>query len=207
VIDLLKTGFLYGWLLTLGLVDRVYKWVRPSAKAKAYQYTTAEQVEIAGCPNTYRIDDVLYRGAQPTHDGFKELEKRGIHSVLCLRSLHDNDHTLSHTNLQSFHIKIKTWDPKPEHVHEFLSIVSRPENQPVFVHCLHGSDRTGVMVAAYRMVMQDYSHAQATKEMVKGPFGFHRIWDGLPKFLGELDIESLRAEFHPQKERSCLDQT
>lgn len=197
VIDILKTGFLYGRLLMLGLVDRVYKWARPSGKSDAYQYTTAEKIEIEGCHNSYKIDDILYRGAQPTHTGFVELEKRGIRSILCLRSLHNNNGKLSHTKLKSFHIKMKTWDPRPEHIHEFLSIVSTQENQPVFIHCLHGSDRTGVMAAAYRMVMQNQDRDEAVKEMVKGPFGYHRIWEGLPAFLDELKIESLRAEFGP----------
>ena len=77
----------------------------------------------------------------------------------------------------------------------FLEIVTDPEKRPVFVHCMHGADRTGTMVAVYRIVVEGWDKEKAIDEMRNGPFGFHEIWTGLPEFLKELDIEGLQKEF------------
>lgn len=195
MVDKLKTTCLYGWLLLLGTVDRVRKWLNPKGSDEAYYFTDAEHIELKGCPNLFKVDDCLYRGGQPTPEGFKALEQMGIRTVLNLRSMHDNDDKLTGTDLKTCHIQMKTWDPKPDQIEEFLSIVTNPDNQPVFVHCLHGSDRTGLMVAAYRTVVQGYHHADAVHEMVLGPFGFHRLWQKLPDFLSHIDVEGLRKKY------------
>jgi len=51
-------------------------------------------------------------------------------------------------------------------VQEFLEIVARPENQPVLTHCHHGKDRTGVLVAAYRICVEGWSAQKAGDEMI-----------------------------------------
>ena len=68
------------------------------------------------------------------------------------------------------------WDADEAEVLAFLRTVIKPENAPVFVHCRNGSDRTGTMVAAYRVVVQGWSKEAAIREMRDGPFGFHLIW-------------------------------
>ena len=60
------------------------------------------------------------------------------------------------------------------------------------------------MTAVWRMVMDGWSREKAIEEMTKGPFGFHEIFDGLPDFLNELDIESLQEEFAQMEEVSKL---
>ena len=159
------------------------------------QFTTAEKLDLPGCGNLYKVSKTLYRGEQPTAEGFKELEKLGIKTVLNLRSLHSDKDELEGTQLDYEHIRMEAWDPEPEEVEAFLKIATDPEKQPVFVHCMHGADRTGTMVAVYRMVAEGWDKEKAIDEMRKGPFGFHEIWTGLPDFLEKLDIESLKTEF------------
>lgn len=159
------------------------------------QFTTAEKVSLPGCGNLYKVSDTLYRGEQPTAEGFKELEKRGIKTVVNLRSLHSDRDELEGTKLGYEHIRMEAWDPDPKEVMAFLEIVTDPEKRPVFVHCMHGADRTGTMVAVYRIVVEGWDKEKAIDEMRNGPFGFHEIWTGLPEFLKELDIEGLQKEF------------
>ena len=87
------------------------------------------------------------------------------------------------------------WNPKQEQVEAFLKIVTNPGNQPVFVHCQHGADRTGTMVAIYRVVIEDWETEKAIDEMRNGPFGFHEILSGLPEFIEKLDVETLRQTY------------
>jgi protein tyrosine/serine phosphatase len=159
------------------------------------QFTTALKIELPGCGNLYKVSDMLYRGQQPTAEGFKELQKFGIKTVVNLRNFHSDKDELEGTNLICESIPMKTWDPEKEQVEAFLKIVTEPQKQPVFVHCQHGADRTGTMVAVYRIVVQGWNTQKAIDEMRYGPFGFHEVWTGLPKFIQELDVEKLRKEF------------
>jgi protein tyrosine/serine phosphatase len=52
-------------------------------------------------------------------------------------------------------------------IHEILQIMSDPLNQPVFVHCEHGVDRTGLIIALYRVFHEGWTADDAHDEMMK----------------------------------------
>ena len=81
-----------------------------------------------------------------------------------------------------------------EDIVRFLRIVTDKNRQPVFVHCLHGADRTGTMCAAYRVVVDGWTKQQAIDEMTKGGYGFHPVWTNLPKLIENLDVEKIKAK-------------
>ena len=87
-----------------------------------------------------------------------------------------------------------------EHLNEgsdvvhFLRIVTDENRRPVFVHCMHGADRTGTMCAAYRVAVDGWTKRQAIDEMTQGGFGFHSIWSNLPKLIENLDVEKIRVK-------------
>ncbi|MBA2480257.1 MAG: tyrosine-protein phosphatase [Planctomycetes bacterium] len=145
-----------------------------------------------GLPNIHRLTDKLYRGAQPTAAGMKQLEAMGIKTVLSFRAFHDDDEELAGTGLASERISFKTWHPERHEVVRFLEIVTDPAKQPVFVHCLHGADRTGMMCAIYRITQQGWPKDEAVREMVEGGYGFHSVWTNLIAFVRELDTEALK---------------
>jgi len=62
-----------------------------------------------------------------------------------------------------------------------LALMADPANQPVYVHCRHGQDRTGIVVAAYRMKQQGWSLADAEAEMQA--YGFNDVWVNFKKFI------------------------
>jgi protein tyrosine phosphatase (PTP) superfamily phosphohydrolase (DUF442 family) len=132
----------------------------------------ADKVELDGCPNLNKVSDTLYRGAQPEKEGFAGLEKMGIKTVVCLRRWHDDEKYIKGTNLNYVPIPMNTWKPTTEDVVTFLKTVTNESKQPVFVHCLHGADRTGTMVAIYRIVIERWSKEDAIKEMQQGGFGY-----------------------------------
>ena len=55
--------------------------------------------------------------------------------------------------------------PTPEVINTFLQMVRDPANQPVYVHCVGGRHRTGVMTAVYRMTQERWTAEQAFSEM------------------------------------------
>ena len=150
-----------------------------------------EKITRPGLPNFHRVAPNLYRGAQPTAEGLRAAEKLGIKTVIDLRAFHTDTDAAVGTKLALEHISFKTWHPEDEDVLHFLKIVTARKNQPVFVHCQHGSDRTGMMIAIYRLAVQGWTKREAIDEMTKGGFGFHPEWKNLIAYLEKLDVPEL----------------
>jgi tyrosine-protein phosphatase SIW14 len=135
-----------------------------------------EKLRVAGVKNAGKISDVLFRGAQPTEQGFAELKKLGVTTVVDLRA-NGRDVTWERrvtesAGLRFVHIPVRGWSPpSDEQVAQFLRIFHDDPSQRVFVHCYYGDDRTGVMVAAYRITVQNWPARDAIHEMYA--FGFH----------------------------------
>lgn len=154
----------------------------------------AQPLSRPGLPNLFRVSDSLYRGAQPTAEGIRQLPKLGVRTDVNLRTLHSDADNIGDLPLSYKHISFKAWHPEHEDVVRFLKIVTKPGNQPVFVHCQHGADRTGMMTAVYRIVVQGWSKDDAIREMTQGGFGFHPIWHNLVDYVRQLDVAALRRE-------------
>lgn len=160
----------------------------PDARPAAWAVPRSEP----GLPNLYRVDEGLYRGAQPSAEGMRSLERMGVRTVINLRAFHSDRDELRGTRLGYEHIRFHPWHPEDEDVEAFLRIVTDPARRPVFVHCAHGADRTGMMVAIYRMVVQGWSADEAIAEMTGGGFGFHPIWSNLLGYLRSFDATRWR---------------
>jgi protein tyrosine phosphatase (PTP) superfamily phosphohydrolase (DUF442 family) len=153
----------------------------------------AERIELPGLPNFHKVSDDLYRGAQPSAEGMRQLEKIGIKTVVNLRSSHSDRDELQGTSLAYEHIEMTAWGkPENEDVLRFLQIVSDGNSLPVFVHCQHGADRTGTVCAIYRIAVQGWSKDETVEEMTKGGFGFHTIWQNLPDYIRKLNVEEIK---------------
>ena len=73
--------------------------------------------------------------------------------------------------------------PTAEELARFLAIVNDPAHQPVFVHCVGGKHRTGVMTAVYRMTQHAWTADQAFKEMKQFKFGADFLHPEFKKFV------------------------
>lgn len=144
--------------------------------------------------NLYKVTENFYRSAQPTAEGMAELKKMGIKTVINLRNNHNDDEEIKDTGMEAVHIPINTWHMKDEYVVKFLKIATDPAKQPILLHCLHGSDRTGTMSAMYRITVQGWSREDAVREMKEGGFGYHKLWINLIKYIRNADIEKIKKE-------------
>jgi tyrosine-protein phosphatase SIW14 len=131
-------------------------------------------------PNFHEVHPWLFRGGQPNQDGMHRLYDMGVRTVIDLRS--DPNQIASEQQVCQAHgmrfISIPmsaSRSPSQQAISKFLSIVDgaskKGDNGAVFVHCHHGSDRTGAMIAIYRMQHDHYSYDQANSEMMK--YGFN----------------------------------
>jgi protein tyrosine/serine phosphatase len=148
---------------------------------------------LEGVPNLHRLTDYLYRSEQPTADGFRNLEKLGIRTVINLRYFNSDDDEAQGTSLRLHRVKILTWRAGDDHVVEVMRLLRQKENGPFLIHCQHGADRTGLMSAMYRMLEQDWTAQEALDELVDGGYGFHRVWKNIKSYVLSADVSRLRA--------------
>jgi tyrosine-protein phosphatase SIW14 len=148
----------------------------PAAMQPAY----GAKLQIDGIHNGGKINDVLYRGAQPKQQGLAELKKLGISTIVDLRGEDPDKIAWERRQTESLgmrfvHIPVTGWSPPTdEQVGQFLSLFRSNPQQKIFVHCRLGEDRTGEFVAAYRMAVEKWTPEQAMKEMYF--FGFNGLW-------------------------------
>jgi protein tyrosine/serine phosphatase len=176
------------WLVVLSPV--VGGGAEPTNRPRVW----ATRIDRPGLPNLYKINDGLYRGAQPTPEGIGQLEKMGVKTIVALRAEYSDKQILGGANLALEQFPLSAWNIHEEDIVRFLRIVTDKNRQPVFVHCLHGADRTGTMCAAYRVVVDGWSKQQAIDEMTKGGYGFHPVWTNLPKLIENLDVDKVKAK-------------
>ena len=150
---------------------------------------------IAGVVNFAKVSPRLWRGSQPTEAGFRNLEGAGVKTVLSLRDEHDDFSLLDGTKLRYLRIPMHAWDPEEVQLVLLLKVLEKvlqdPDSWPVYVHCAEGRDRTGYTIAAYRMVVENWTANDAIHEMFD--FRFNAIWFHNPAFLRQLDVERVRA--------------
>jgi len=152
----------------------------------------AKPIQLEGVPNFHQISETLYRSAQPSAVGMKNLKAMEIKTIVNLRSFHSDREEIGELGLAYEHIYMKAWHPEEKEAVRFLQIVTNPRCTPALVHCQHGADRTGTMCALYRIAVQGWSKEDAIKEMTQGGFGFHSIWDNLLQWIDALDIENIK---------------
>jgi tyrosine-protein phosphatase SIW14 len=159
----------------------------------------AEKMHIRGFRNLYKINEDLYRSEQPHEKGMKDLQKIGIHTIVDLRSCQNDQNEAFNTKLVLIHIPIHAGRISYNDI--LLSLKSIHNAQkPVLVHCLHGSDRTGCIVAAYRMVYENWSKEEAINEFLEKDFGYHNtLYPNILSLLRSLDTDLLKNDLAQPK--------
>lgn len=144
--------------------------------------------------NLYSINDSIYRSEQPSKKGFKTLEEAGVKTILNLRRLRNDSTKARDTDLTLEHIPLATKHITENQILDVLKVIKDAE-KPLLIHCWHGSDRTGVIVAANRMVFEDWTKEEAIEEFKEKKFGYHKKrYPNLLSLLENLNVEDLKKQ-------------
>jgi tyrosine-protein phosphatase SIW14 len=143
-----------------------------------------------GILNYGKINENLYRGAQPDEPGILSLKKLGIKTIISLRKTNDlwkSEASVAKTNGILFvNIPMSGLGrPTPEVVHQILQIISS-SNSPVFIHCEHGCDRTGTIIACYRIMHDQWTTDAALQEAKL--YGMSSLERGMKRFVREFAV-------------------
>ena len=162
------------------------------AEDKNFKDSWSKEVKAPGLTNFRKVNNVLFRSAQPDKTGMKELKKMGVKTIINLRSFHSDRDEIGDTGLAYEHMYTKTWHVEEKEIVRFLQIVTDPDRTPALVHCMQGVDRTGTMCAVYRIVVEGWDKKEAIAEMKA--IGHNTIWKNLPRLLEKLDVEDIRKK-------------
>lgn len=179
----MQFGIVALMLLTLGCGKQSQK------NAKTVEFKKSSEKHSA-VPNFSKVSDDLYRGGQPTKAGYATLKTMGIRTIVTLRILDRYSYKLEQDGFRTYHLSFKHIHPETEDVLKFLDIVTKPGNKPVFVHCRQGADRTGMMIAIYRMAIQNWPRAKAIDEMKR--MGFNDWNLPIERYILNVNIEELK---------------
>jgi tyrosine-protein phosphatase SIW14 len=134
----------------------------------------------AELPNFHQVNQQLYRGGQPKDGGLQKLKGLGVKTIVNLRG--EDAHTRAESaeaqslGLRYYSISLPGFSrPKDEEVGRVLDIINDPENQPIFINCRRGKDRTGTIVACYRISHDGWTAAQAKDEAQRYGLGWVEI--------------------------------
>ena len=154
----------------------------PAVTLPANAHATERLNNLPGLSNVGRVAPGILRGAQPGKEGYATLKSMGIKTVIDMRTSESEKKQVEAAGMRAIAIPIEmTRDGLKAKVDQVVALMADPANQPVYVHCRHGQDRTGIVVAAYRMKQQGWSLADAETEMQA--FGFNDVWVNFKKFI------------------------
>lgn len=146
----------------------------------------SRQSKEEALPNFHQVNKELYRGAQPLSGGMKELAALGIKTVINLRGederTRDEEAEAQAAGLRYFSVSLPGLKrPTHQQVEKILAFINDSQNWPVFVHCHHGEDRTGLIIAVYRISRDGWTAEQAKKEAKR--HGMSRFQFGMKDYI------------------------
>ncbi|MGI8808207.1 MAG: protein-tyrosine phosphatase family protein [Acidimicrobiales bacterium] len=134
---------------------------------------------VTGVDNLRAVDDRMWRGAAPTTDGYENLARAGVTTVVDLRAedgLEGDVRTVRELGMDLVRIPMRDGQvPTTEEVDAFLSATGRAPGR-IFVHCGAGVGRTGAMVGAYQVEQGELSgRAALRRNLAVGPPSLEQI--------------------------------
>jgi len=188
-------GYIAALLVTLTLGAPV------AAKGRAAEVgstTAVADISKIHIDNFGRVDSQYYRGAQPEGRDYADLAALGVKTIINLTSddLEPNEEAMAgQAGLKYVQIPMTTHEPPTTaQMAQFFKIVNDPASQPVYVHCVGGRHRTGVMTAAYRMSQDGWTADQAFKEMKQYKFGADFLHSEFKKYVYGYSAEQFASK-------------
>ena len=135
---------------------------------------------VQGIHNFYQVDGQVYRGAQPTGEGIRYLAKMGVKTVIDLREpgrrSEAEEAAVTAAGMKYINVPMSGLTaPSEEQTSKILALLEDEKAGPVFVHCMRGADRTGAVIASYRIDHDGWDNGRALKEAMANGMSFFQL--------------------------------
>ncbi len=122
-----------------------------------------------GLPDFHKVNERLYRGGRPTAAGLRHLSQLGVKSVIDLQAPGERwvqeKELVESLGMRYFPIPMgRGFGVNPEQIQAALKLIENPDHAPAYVHCRLGHDRTGVVIACFRIRHDGWTNAKAIEE-------------------------------------------
>jgi tyrosine-protein phosphatase SIW14 len=168
------TLVLYSMAVAVGCSVRHKQTVAVSAPA------FAEKIYVPGVADFGKVNDFLYRGAQPKDNGVEQLKGLGIDTIIDLRGklhglIENEGQQAESLGIRFINLPGSGWaTADDEQIAQFFSLIRERPRRKIFIHCWLGGDRSGMFIAAYRIAFEGWSPEQAIQEMRS--FHYLQFW-------------------------------
>jgi protein tyrosine phosphatase (PTP) superfamily phosphohydrolase (DUF442 family) len=129
----------------------------------------APAVPVVHVMNFEQVSPALMRGGAPSAQALKELKAAGVKTIVNLRgeggASKKEERTAKEIGLDYYNIPMGYTEPNLAKVSSVLDIMRDPAKQPVYLHCMHGADRTGMMVGINRILSDGWQFDKVYSEM------------------------------------------
>ncbi|MHC8408863.1 phosphatase domain-containing protein [Pseudomonas sp. Hz4] len=178
------------FLLSLAaLLNQTLAFADDSALPRPAEWAQSVEVQY----NLFQISPMLYRSALPDRGAVPLLEKLKVGTVITFLPESDSS-WLSTPGIAQVQLPYRTNHVDDADVLKALRAIQTAEAVgPVLMHCKHGSDRTGLMAAMYRVVVQGWSKEDALSEMTQGGFGDSTHFKDGVRYMMQADVDKLRT--------------
>ena len=144
--------------------------------------------------NLYHVTDELYRSEQPAESDLPDVRKLGIKTLISLRHYHSDSKKYEEAGIGTLQFKMDAGSVSFKDLVQVLRAI-RSSPKPVLLHCWCGSDRTGFIVAGYRIVEQNWTKEKAIEELTLGGYGYHAsTYANIVELLGQMNVDDIRRE-------------
>src|SRR2546423_3256788 len=135
---------------------------------------------VPGIKNFDQVDAHVYRGAQPTDEGFQYLAKLGVKTIVDLREADGRskaeERVVTVAGMQYVNVPMTGHTPPTEpEIAKILALLENSATGPVFVHCMRGADRTGAVIAAYHIDHDKWDNARALQDAKAHSMSFFQL--------------------------------
>jgi tyrosine-protein phosphatase SIW14 len=159
--------------LGAGVLPRSGRAEPSQSKSSAVPRSMGQHLKAKGVPNFGQVTPTLYRGGQPTAEGFETLAHRGIAIIVDTGRSKRDEGLVKKLGMTYVSLPWYCPWPKDKVFARFIEITRENRGRKIFVHCRFGDDRTGMMIAAYRMAEEGWTAKEAMQEMHE--FGYRNI--------------------------------
>jgi len=187
------TNFMKYYLKTFFLLAALFLL---TGHTKAQNIMAAHKINTKSFGNLYQVDDSLYRCEQPTKKGFILLDSINIKTAVNLRQRKTDNHKIKKTKLELINVPMNAWTISYNDIIAGMRAIKNAK-KPIVIHCKHGADRTGCIVAIYRIIYDGWTREEAIKEFRYGGFHYHKkSFPNILRLLETIDIEQVKKDLN-----------